>query len=76
MAENNISQKFEGIPMSDLIAGPLTAVCESQLKLAEASYEYMMKIGFNDDGSTRLVEFDLNRPSETIGGYQNVKTHV
>lgn len=76
MADNNISQKFEGIPMADLIAGPLTAVCDSQLKLAQASYEYMMKIGFNEDGSTRLVEFDLNRPAETVGGYQNVKTHV
>lgn len=61
--------------MSELIAGPLTAVCESQMRLAEASYEYMMRIGFDGD-RTRLVEFDLDRPSETVGGYQRVKTHV
>lgn len=76
MAENSIAAKFEGLPMSDLIAGPLTAVCDSQLKLAQASYEYMMKIGFKEDGTTRLVEFDLNRPAETPGGYDNVQTHV
>lgn len=76
MAENSVAAKFEGLPMSDLIAGPLTAVCDSQLKLAQASYEYMMKIGFKEDGATRLVEFDLNRPAETPGGYDNVQTHV
>ena len=79
MPENSnheITGKFAGIPMSDLIAGPLTAVAESQLKLAEASYQYMMKMGFDDSGNTRLVEFDLDRPAENIGGYQSVKTHV
>lgn len=70
------AQKFVGIPMSELIAGPLIAVCESQMRLAEASYEYMMKIGFNDKGNTCLIEFDLDRPGETVGGYQSVKTHV
>lgn len=45
------------------------------MKLAEASYEYMMKIGFDDSGNTRLIEFDLDRPAETICGYQSVKTH-
>lgn len=70
------AQKFVGIPMSELIAGPLIAVCESQMRLAEASYEYMMKIGFDDKGNTCLIEFDLDRPGETVGGYQSVKTHV
>ena len=78
---SDVAQKFVGLPMSDLIAGPLTAVCESQMKLAQASYEYMMKIGFEDSdgtaaGKTRLIEFDLERPAETAGGYQTVKTHV
>lgn len=72
---SEVARKFVGLPMSELIAGPLTAVCESQMRLAEASYEYMMRIGFDGD-RTRLVEFDLDRPSETIGGYQRVKTHV
>lgn len=72
---SEVARKFVGLPMSELIAGPLTAVCESQMRLAEASYEYMMRIGFDGD-RTRLVEFDLDRPAETIGGYQSVKTHV
>lgn len=76
MAENSVAAKFEGLPMSDLIAGPFFGVCDSQLNLAQASYEYMMKIGFKEDGTTRLIEFDLNRPAETPGGYDNVQTHV
>ena len=31
---------------------------------------------FDDSGNTRFIEFDLDRPAETIGGYQSVKTHV
>ena len=39
--ENNnknesVAAKFTGLPMSDLIAGPLTAVYDSQVKLAQA----------------------------------------
>ena len=49
--DNEITSKFSGLPMADLIAEPLTAVCDSQLKLAKAQYRYMMKIGFNDDRS-------------------------
>ncbi len=74
---NETSEHFKGLPMADLIAGPLTAVCESQLKLAAASYEYINKIGFDEDKkTTRRVEFDLNRPAETDMGYTTVSTHV
>lgn len=80
--KSEVAKQFVGLPMEDLIAGPLTAVCNSQLKLAAASYEYINKIGFDTDdsgkpnGKTRLIEFDLDRPSETPSGYTSVKTHV
>lgn len=74
---SEVAQQFQGLPMESLIGGPLTAVCNAQLKLAEASYQYINKIGFADDQkSTRLVEFDLDRPVETPEGYTKIQTHV
>ncbi|MGH0053647.1 MAG: DUF2589 domain-containing protein [Sphaerochaetaceae bacterium] len=74
---SEVAKQFQGLPMASLIGGPLTAVCDAQLALAEASYQYINKIGFGDDGkTTRLVEFDLNRPAETPQGYTSVQTHV
>ena len=75
-SNDSVAAKFTGLPMSDLIAGPLTAVCDSQVKLAQASYDYMMKIGFDDDGNTRLLKFDLERPEETETGYTTHKVEV
>lgn len=74
--ENEIPQKFAGIHMSDLISGPLTAVAESQLKLSEASYEYMMKIGIDESENARLVESDLDHPAESAGEFQSVNPNV
>ena len=54
--KSEVVQKFVGLTMSDLIAAPLTAVCESQMKLAQASYEYMMKIGCEDGVGTLLFQ--------------------
>ena len=36
----------------------------------------MMKIGFDDDGNTRLLKFDLERPEETETGYTTHKVEV
>ena len=60
----SVSNKFVGIPIAELVAAPLVAVCDSQKKLAESAYEFMTEIGFNDEGKTRMVEFNLQRPIE------------
>lgn len=75
--ESEMAKQFKGLPMSDLIGGPLTAVCEAQMRLAQASYTYLTKIGFQEDGkTTRLIEFDLQRPEETPNGYKTTNLHV
>ena len=35
-----------------------------QKKLAQSAYEFMTEIGFNDEGKTRMVEFNLQRSIE------------
>ena len=43
-----------------------------QKKLAQSAYEFMTEIGFNDEGKTRMVEFNLQRPIEGSPTLQDV----
>ena len=73
---NSVSNKFVGIPIAELIAAPLVAVCDSQKKLAQSAYEFMTEIGFNDEGKTRMVEFNLQRPIEGSPNHQEIKVQA
>jgi aminopeptidase C len=46
--------------------------------LAKAQYEFIKDIAFTDDEGTkaRLIEFDLQRPTETPGGFKMIDTKV
>ena len=46
----NVANKFAGIPIAELVAAPLVAVCDSQKKLAQSAYEFMTEIGFDENG--------------------------
>ena len=71
-----VSNKFVGIPIAELVAAPLVAVCDSQKKLAQSAYEFMTEIGFNDEGKTRMVEFNLQRPIEGSPKPQDIKVQA
>lgn len=67
----NMSDQFKGLPMSDLIGGPLNAACEAQVKLAQATADFIKVIGFlppakesTDEysGGTRTALFKFKRP--------------
>lgn len=73
---NNAANKFVGIPIEELVAAPLVAVCDSQKKLAQSAYEFMTEIGFNDEGKTRMVEFNLQRPIEGSTTPQDIKVQA
>lgn len=65
-----MASQFKGLPMGDLIGGPLTAACDAQVKLANATANFIKYIGFmppsdNDKdgvGATRLAKFAYTRP--------------
>ena len=48
----NMSSQFKGLPMGELIGGPLNAACEAQVKLAQATADFIKVIGFNEPSST------------------------
>ena len=62
--KDNDGNKFVGIPIEELVAAPLVAVSDSQKRLAQSAFEFMQEIGFNEEGKTRMVEFNLQKPIE------------
>ncbi len=59
----NVSDAFRSLPMEALIGEPFKAACSSNQLLANAMYDYVMKVGYNDDGkTTRLLTFNLDQP--------------
>jgi len=75
-----IADQFRGLPMSDLIGGPLIAASDAQVTLANATASFIKTVGFlpkydandptkideNDPyGSIRTATFKFNRP---VGG--------
>lgn len=76
----NMSSQFKGLPMGDLIGGPLNAACDAQVRLANATADFVKVVGFlpptEDDfkkdknavGGTRTVKFSFDRPVQTPGG--------
>ena len=47
-----------------------------QKKLAKSTYEFMTEIGFNDEGKTRMIEYNLQRPMEGTPNSQDIKVQA
>ena len=71
----NMSDQFKGLPMDSLIGGPLTAACDAQVRLANATADFIKVVGClpptkeeieagKDLGKTRIAQFSFTRPVE------------
>jgi len=67
-----MSDQFGGLPMEQLIGGPLKAACNAQTLLAKASSDFIKDVGLNDDGkgnlSARTVDFGFTKPVQDAAG--------
>jgi len=64
-----LTDQFRGLPMKDLIGGPLAAACDAQIQLAQASANFIKTVGMEEDPATkslkaRTVDFSFTRPSQ------------
>lgn len=66
-------EEFSGLPMEELIGGPLAASCIAQYNLASTMVAFINKIGFNK-GKTRTLDFDLERPVDNGSGTLSKET--
>ena len=76
--EENVSSKFSGLPIAELIAAPLTAACDSQKRLAQSAFEFMTEIGYADaeKQTPRLLSFNLERPVEGSDSTQQLTVNA
>lgn len=74
--QGNVAKKFVGIPIAELVSAPLVAVCDSQKRLAQSAFEFMQEIGFDEDGNTRVVNFNLQRPVTGSTTPQEIKVQA
>lgn len=44
-----MGNEFSGLPIADLIGGPLTAACDAQVRLAKATADFINTVGFNPE---------------------------
>ena len=77
-----IASEFKGLPMADLIGGPLTAACDAQVRLANATADFIRLVGFlppptpaassstppdpDAVGDIRNVSFTFTRPAPVV----------
>ena len=67
----NMADQFKGLDMSNLIAGPLLATCDAQVKLAKSAAEFIDEVGLRTDGESkvaRTVDFSMTRPNQIEDG--------
>ena len=67
----NISEQFKGMDMGSLIAGPLLATCDAQVKLAKSAAQFIDEVGLRTEGDSkvaRTVDFSMTRPNTQEDG--------
>jgi hypothetical protein len=78
----NIGDQFKGLPMEDLIGGPLSAAVKSNTDLAKATAAFINDIGFEKvkdaegvivPGPARMVDFVFERPGLDKDGNNTVE---
>lgn len=67
-----MQEQFKGLPMADLIGGPLQAACDAQTQLARATADFIDTVGMNPvldaegnptgEKKARTVDFAFKRP--------------
>lgn len=76
MSLKGVEDPFKSLPMRELISAPLIAANEAQQQLAASFLDYYNKIAFTEDGQTRCLEFDLERPIQTQDSIGKQAIHI
>ncbi len=77
MAEPRLGDQFRGLPMGDLIGGPLQAASDAQVQLANATADFIRVVGFlppkgqeTEPTEVRTVVFKFDRPTDVVQNLQ------
>ncbi len=67
-----IGGQFVGLPMKDLIGGPLSAVADASINLADSTADFINRVGFDAKGNVRNVAFKYEKRSMNDDGTSNL----
>jgi hypothetical protein len=71
----NMGDQFKGLPMGDLIGGPLMAACDAQVRLANATATFIQQIGFRPKTVADMVKMsDPTNPVPFSAADMDVRT--
>lgn len=77
LGDPNVTDKFKGLPMRELIAAPLIAAAEAQQELAATAWNFYQQIAFEEDGKkARILEFNIDRPIQQEGKMETMPQSV
>ncbi|MGN0916291.1 MAG: DUF2589 domain-containing protein [Succinivibrio sp.] len=77
----DIKTEFSGLPMEDLIGGPLQAACKAQANLAQTTVDFIKNVGFSNSGKendgqplkTNMVNFEFDKPVVDSNGVETTQ---
>ena len=82
----NMADQFKGLPMQDLIGGPLDAAVKANISLAQSTADFINSVGFVQNlttdssssnkkilspGAARMVNFSFERPGIAVDNQGN-----
>lgn len=71
----NMGDQFKGLPMGDLIGGPLMAACDAQVRLANATATFIQQVGFRPKTPDQMKALsDPNNPQPFSAADMDVRT--
>lgn len=68
----SIAEQFSGLPMDNLIGGPLRAAADASTQLAYSTAKFINDVGFDKDGKVRTVAFAYQQRSVNEDGTSNL----
>jgi len=68
----SIAEQFSGLPMDNLIGGPLRAAADASTQLANSTADFINRVGFDKDGKARTVAFAYQQRSMNEDGTSNL----
>lgn len=67
-----IGEQFAGLPMDQLIGAPLSAAADASMRLANATADFINRVGFDANGNVRNVAFQYEKRSMNEDGTSNL----
>ncbi len=57
---SKVSGILESLPLDHLLSAPLMSACAAQIKLSQATCDFVKQMGFDNDGNVQMISLKMN----------------